>query len=709
MIAASLELQHVMQQTRAFVYAAEVTFTNSSTLTLTEGDLCGEGNQIVMSAGGSSFAIGNALAKCLKLKFLNLDDRFADYDFYGAKVHVTASMELSETTEVLDLTTFTITEPETYGDTISIIGYDDMYKADKKYETGLSFPMTAQSLFVDACQKCGLVPLTGTFTNSDYEVKNKPTDLSCRQVIGLVAMLAGGNAVIAPGGVKIVTYDPNAMQALEIIDGGIFDSGNPYQTGANVYGGIFNPWDEGDTADGGTLSELRDIQLFSEVMAQTIGTDDVVITGVKIKNGDDEFSYGTDGYRLVLENSLTDGNEQDAANRIGLCLTGLTFRPFAIDMPSYPLAEFGDTCYVVLKENLYASYITDIEFNFKGKTTVKCSADSPVRNSSKDFTAQTATERRLRKALTNEASARETLERNINQRLNESTGLYPSTEVTSSGTIYYLHDKPELATSKTVIKITSNGIGLTDNYQGAQTDWKGAITVDGTMIANIISTIGLFFDYAHGGTLTLGGQNNTNGVLKILDASGNQIGQWGKDGISVAKGSISLGSYFSVDDQGYLEASNVDLSGKFRTADGSTYLSLTSGKLSIGQVTNGADVEKGYIQFSSNNGGYMGFNADSFGFYAGSKARLIISQESSGLMSGIEAMLSVPRSGSSGYYDPWYFRLTGDTASRNTFGFNYGLDMDEVYLPSAIDSTGRISSWTKTKIVGGIVMFNQSI
>lgn len=557
MIAASLELQRKMVDTRAFIYAAKITFTDNTTLTLTEGDLCGSGSSIVISSGSNSFPVGNALSRCLKLKFLNIDDRFAQYDFYGAKIRVTASMELSETTEVLDLGTFTVTEPETYGDTIDVVAYDDMYKADAVYETGLSFPMTAADLFQDACLKCGLVPLTMNFTNKDYSVQNKPNNLSCRQVIGLCAMLAGGNAIMAPGGVKIVEYDSEAVESLSIIDGGIFDSGNPYRTGANVYGGKFNPWDEGDDVIGGAFSELRDLQIFTEVMSQTVGTDDVVITGIKIKNGEDEYLYGTDGYVLVFENTLTDGAEQDAAERIGHCLIGMKFRPFALDTPSYPLAEFGDTCYVVHKGNVYASFITDIEFDFKGATTLKCSADSPIRNSSKDFTAKTSSERRMRKLIDNEASARELLEQNINQRINNSPGLYPSTEVTQSGTIYYLHDKPELATSKTVIKITSNGIALTDNYNGSQTSWQSAITVDGTMIANIVSTIGLFFDYAHGGTLTLGGQDNINGSLRILDSSGTQIGKWDNTGISLTKGSINLGSgKFVVTTGGSMTAQN---------------------------------------------------------------------------------------------------------------------------------------------------------
>ena len=46
------------------------------------------------------------------------------------------------------------------------------------------------------------------------------------------------------------------------------------------------------------------------------------------------------------------------------------------------------------------------------------------------------------------------------------------------------------------------------------------------------------FTYAKGGTLTLGGKNNGNGILKILDSSGNQIGHWDNSGINITKGSL---------------------------------------------------------------------------------------------------------------------------------------------------------------------------
>lgn len=46
------------------------------------------------------------------------------------------------------------------------------------------------------------------------------------------------------------------------------------------------------------------------------------------------------------------------------------------------------------------------------------------------------------------------------------------------------------------------------------------------------------FSYGKGGTLTLGGVNNENGLIQILDAIGAEVGKWDKDGLNIKKGSI---------------------------------------------------------------------------------------------------------------------------------------------------------------------------
>ncbi len=83
-------------------------------------------------------------------------------------------------------------------------------------------------------------------------------------------------------------------------------------------------------------------------------------------------------------------------------------------------------------------------------------------------------------------------------------------------------------------------------------DW----IVAGTMLANII----------HGGTLTLGGQGNGNGICRVLDANGNEVIRLDNAGIKILKGLLQIGSLFSVDTAGNviansLQSSNAQITG----------------------------------------------------------------------------------------------------------------------------------------------------
>ena len=53
----------------------------------------------------------------------------------------------------------------------------------------------------------------------------------------------------------------------------------------------------------------------------------------------------------------------------------------------------------------------------------------------------------------------------------------------------------------------------------------------------------ILFTYAKGGTLTLGGASNANGVLIMQNGNGTQVGRWDKDGLSVSE-NISLSTTY---------------------------------------------------------------------------------------------------------------------------------------------------------------------
>lgn len=96
-------------------------------------------------------------------------------------------------------------------------------------------------------------------------------------------------------------------------------------------------------------------------------------------------------------------------------------------------------------------------------------------------------------------------------------------------------DDPDTATM--IWRWNLNGLGYTD--EGYDGRYGTAITMDGSIVADYITAGTMYADRIKGGTLTLGGANNANGVLTIKNASGAVIGRWDKDGINATKGTFN--------------------------------------------------------------------------------------------------------------------------------------------------------------------------
>jgi hypothetical protein len=92
-------------------------------------------------------------------------------------------------------------------------------------------------------------------------------------------------------------------------------------------------------------------------------------------------------------------------------------------------------------------------------------------------------------------------------------------------------DSDNTATAKEVIRINQNGIGF--SHTGINGPYESAWTIDGKFNADFITAGTIMANLIKGGTLKLGGKDNGYGVLKIINAKGEEIGTWDKDGITV--------------------------------------------------------------------------------------------------------------------------------------------------------------------------------
>lgn len=99
-------------------------------------------------------------------------------------------------------------------------------------------------------------------------------------------------------------------------------------------------------------------------------------------------------------------------------------------------------------------------------------------------------------------------------------------------------DTDDVQTAVNVIRINRNGIGFSnDGYD--PTKFVSAWTIDGQFSADFIATGHLLANFIQGGTLSLGGTDNGNGVIQVFDGNNTQVGKWDKDGLS-ATGDLEM-------------------------------------------------------------------------------------------------------------------------------------------------------------------------
>lgn len=504
MINVSKEFRTLMNERTDFKENAEITFADGTFIELSEKDFTVSNNSVVDSAGSNGIPLGVALCRSIQIELMNDDDRFSTYDFFGAKIRLYLTFALSETIERIEYGTFTVLAPETYGTTIIISALDDMHKADRDYNTILNFPTTIRDMLRDACVTLGISQGTTSFLNDDFVVNEKPADITFRQLFGYIAMIAGGNARIdRTGRLRIITYDFETFNQISGIDGGIY---TPWNNPADLDGGAFNPWNVGDVADGGTFEYSNNYHTLVNWSNLKIDTDDVVITGIQTNytdsdNEEQKAIYGAEGYVLLIDNPLIAGQEERAVELIGAVMVGGRFRQFSGDLVANPTIEFMDFAIIEdYKGNYYNSFITDINFQFFGFTSIKNSAEPALRNSAKTYSEATKTLVKAKKLVDKERTEREKAVEQLAKDLSESSGLYVTTEEQPDGsTIYYMHDKPTLEESMIVWKLTALAFGISTD--GGET-YPYGFTVDGETITRLLYAEGINADYITSGTIT---------------------------------------------------------------------------------------------------------------------------------------------------------------------------------------------------------------
>lgn len=277
----------------------------------------------------------------------------------------------------------------------------------------------------------------------------------------------------------------------------------------------------------------------------------MIISGVQVtaetedtENGD-TFFYGEEGYVLKISGNpfITKENAANFAEYLGKKLIGLIFRPLDASTLPDPTVEAGDIAYISDgPSKSYSALVTNLSFDPDDNMSISCDAESPKKTESQRPTELEQTLAKMRKETENTLSAYDIVVQQMSQLAANTLGFHETKIIQDDGSvIVYRHDKPKLPESKIVYKSGIDGFFVTRNYTGkdSTTVWKAGFDSNGNAALNILSVIGIHWDWAYGGILSLGGKGNGNGVLKVFDENGKLIGQWDRNGIVAQSGKFS--------------------------------------------------------------------------------------------------------------------------------------------------------------------------
>ena len=123
----------------------------------------------------------------------------------------------------------------------------------------------------------------------------------------------------------------------------------------------------------------------------------------------------------------------------------------------------------------------------------------------------------------------------INERMDESeakiNSVLSGSYVVYDGSQILVVDSLPKESAHNVLRINSAGIGFSST--GINGSFTSAWTIDGTLNMQAVDIINLVADLIKGGTLTLGGQDNSNGVMLVKSAAGATLGRLDNQGLTM--------------------------------------------------------------------------------------------------------------------------------------------------------------------------------
>ena len=265
-------------------------------------------------ASGTDIAIGSVCAAMIRCKL------YGAYDLQDAPITVEVGAEVDGAVQYVPLGRFYVTSQERAEDSTTITGYDAAYYAlGVDYAPGFDYaprvpsPVTVADVLEDITTQCGIDLATLPSGAAETIVDGDLTGHTCREMVGYMAALVGGNAVISrEGKLRLIWYTDNGQS---------ITPDDYYSGGLSLAGEI-------------TLAGVR---MTKTVTVRTTGTDGTVTEVEQTTNYDAGSGTGT---VIAVDNPFA---TQDIVDAVWAKIGGLgTFRAGSCSAFGGLLTEPGD-------------------------------------------------------------------------------------------------------------------------------------------------------------------------------------------------------------------------------------------------------------------------------------------------------------------------------------------------------------------------------
>lgn len=551
------------------------------------------------TSSSGSFDVGGAVISSFSFSLNNWDGKFDEKDFVGAKItcytglpvalldfalitedgeefvtedeqEVLVTENASEeygTIEWIEYGTYYFVDHRTIGKTIVCETYDALKLLDENMlsDNNISYPISAHQMVRIIATHNGIILKNYNFMNGDVMIEEAPeSDITERQALSYIAQMCGLYAVMNSQGLLDLNWysEPN------------YSVRSRFDHNLNV--------------------------------------EDINITGVHIYYGtedDENYLRGREGYVIGIRDNpfINENNYATVAKNIGDNVIGLTFRSGSMSVLSDIRLEAGDIIHTYDDKGVFCNFIvTNLEYRLSLRETLTCDA-IPIEKTDLRRMESNVFAERVKKTLRSELTSYDAQYMQLSRLMSMSMGMFETKETNSDGSyVLYLHNKPNLAESSTVWKMTADAFAVSRNYnagEGLRT-WEAGITADGNAVVNVLSAIGINAGWVETGIITdKTGKNKWNldtGVFELNSEA--KVGETGytlaqikanADGIStkVSKGEIA--STINQTAQSVkISASKIDLNG---------YVTINSLKSGGTTTIDGSRITTGSIAGKNNN------------------------------------------------------------------------------------------------------------